>query len=628
MQNTGNYGYPTALREIDARPEEEWTACIPCEAAFVFDAYGEERQRLAALDRTGLLDTPQEEAFDRIVRLAARLLGAPVALLSLVNEHRQFFKSAVGLTGAHASLRETPRSISFSQHVVTRREPFVIQDARTDALMRNSPIVRGMGVIAYLGVPVMAEGSQVIGSLCVNDFKPRAWTPEEIRTLQDLAEAVMTEIALRAGSRGQESLLAEVKTQHKRLNDLVATVPGAVWEAWGAPASSLQRYAFISDYLEKMLGYSTETWLAKPNFWIAILHPNEREYFIREAEAIFAGGKGGTMRFRWAHKEGHYLWIEAIIFVVCDETGTSQGMRGVCLDITSRKEAEADLEITERKLRDASRQAGMAEVATGVLHNVGNVLNSVNVSAVVVTDHIRQSSVSHLDKAVALLRQNEGNNTFLTSDGNGRKLADFLAQLSTQVQAEHATALDELKQLGKNIDHIKEIVSMQQQYARVAGISEEVSVAELVDDSLRMNAGALLRHDVQIVREFKATPVINVDKHKVMQILVNLIRNAKYACDEANLTGKCLTVSVEDDVDTVRISVRDNGVGIPPENLRRIFSHGFTTRKDGHGFGLHSGALAAKEMGGSLSVQSEGAGRGATFTLELPRRSPQSSHDS
>ncbi|PYM11721.1 MAG: hypothetical protein DME18_13240, partial [Verrucomicrobia bacterium] len=179
--------------------------------------------------------------------------------------------------------------------------------------------------------------------------------------------------------------------------------------------------------------------------------------------------------------------------------------------------------------------------------------------------------------------------------------------------------LKELDLLKKNIEHIKEIVAMQQSYAKVSGVTEVVKVTDLVEDSLRMNAGALTRHEVRVIREFDPhLPEITVEKHKVLQILVNLVRNAKYACEESGRKDRLLTVKVTNGDDRVRIAVIDNGVGIPAENLTRIFSHGFTTRRDGHGFGLHSGALAAKEMGGALRVHSDGVGQGASFTLELP----------
>jgi len=162
---------------------------------------------------------------------------------------------------------------------------------------------------------------------------------------------------------------------------------------------------------------------------------------------------------------------------------------------------------------------------------------------------------------------------------------------------------------------------MQQNYATVMGVTETVKITDLVEDALGVNAGALERHNVQLVREYAgALPQITVDKHKVLQILINLVRNAKYACDESNRTDKRITIRVVKPDNRVGISVIDNGVGILRENLTHIFSFGFTTRKNGHGFGLHSGALAAKELGGSLSVHSDGPGTGAAFTLQLPLR--------
>ena len=159
---------------------------------------------------------------------------------------------------------------------------------------------------------------------------------------------------------------------------------------------------------------------------------------------------------------------------------------------------------------------------------------------------------------------------------------------------------------------------MQQTYAKRCGLIETVDVHALVEDSLRMNTGALTRHKVTLRREFTDVPCITVDKHRVLQILVNLVRNAKYACDESGRPDKEVCVRVENTGTTVRISVIDNGVGIKPEHRNQLFSHGFTTRQSGHGFGLHSAALAAAEFGGTLSAHSDGDGCGATFVLDLP----------
>jgi PAS domain S-box-containing protein len=304
-----------------------------------------------------------------------------------------------------------------------------------------------------------------------------------------------------------------------------------------------------------------------------------------------------------------------------------QLMDGKCIgtvftlrDITERKKAETDLQKAHAELVQASRQAGMAEVATNVLHNVGNVLNSVNTSASLIMDQVRASKLKGLSRVVQLLEPQLDNlPEFLSANNRGPQIVEYMKSLSTFLGQEQGAMLNELTGLTKNIEHIKQIVAMQQSYAKASGVEEIHSPVMLVEDALRIHAGALERHRVSIVRDYEKVPNIVADKHKVLQILINLIGNAKYAVSEAQNEKRQTTLSVKAaGQNTIHISVKDNGVGIPPENLVRIFSHGFTTRKNGHGFGLHSGFLAAKEMGGSLSVQSEGVGRGAVFTLELP----------
>jgi signal transduction histidine kinase len=289
-------------------------------------------------------------------------------------------------------------------------------------------------------------------------------------------------------------------------------------------------------------------------------------------------------------------------------------------EIAERKRAEEELQNTQERLIEASRQAGMAEIATGVLHNVGNVLNSVNVSATLISDRLSQSKTQNLAKAATLLREKNGNlPEFLTQDPKGRLLPNYLADLSEHLETERCEARTELDLLARNIEHIKDIVAMQQTYARVSNFVETLTVDSLLEDALRLNLDSLDRHGIALVRDIAQVPPVTVDKHKALQILVNILRNAKNALDDAPGAEKRVTITVrEKDENTVSIAVTDTGVGIPAENLTRIFSHGFTTRKDGHGFGLHSAALAAQQLGGALSVASDGPGCGATFTLELP----------
>jgi signal transduction histidine kinase len=308
--------------------------------------------------------------------------------------------------------------------------------------------------------------------------------------------------------------------------------------------------------------------------------------------------------------------------------GRIVGTFGISKDVTALKEAEEKIEQMHQQLMEASRQAGMAEVATGVLHNVGNVLNSVNVSATLVADHVRRTKAVNVVKLAALFEQHKANLAdFITHDPRGQMIPSYLHTLADSIAGEQQALFAELENLRKNIEHIKDIVAMQQAYARTSGVMEAISVPDMVEDALRINAGSLARHDVDTVRDYQARPVVVTDKHKVMQILINLVRNAKYACDESGRNDKIITVKITRDDRAVKIAVVDNGVGIPSENLTRIFAHGFTTRKEGHGFGLHSGALAARELGGELSVHSDGPGCGAAFTLILPNKSEGNSHE-
>ncbi len=340
-----------------------------------------------------------------------------------------------------------------------------------------------------------------------------------------------------------------------------------------------------------------------------------------DEESIISTGEpiiGKLERLVWP--DGHESWATSSKLPLRDTDGEIIGTFGLSKDVTAAHEMKLELEKTQRDILDASRMAGMAEVATGVLHNVGNVLTSLNVSANVIASSLHQSKAETLGKVSALLHAHAADlGTFITQDPKGRRIPDFIESLAQHSLEERDRLLQEITSLQANIDHIKEIVTMQQAYATTVGVVEALDPATLMEDALRMNAGALVRHDVGCVREFHPVPPVLAEKAKVLQILINLIRNAKYAADEGGLAEKLIRLRVEPgDEGWVRLIVEDNGVGISPENLARIFTHGFTTRRDGHGFGLHSSMTVAREMKGTLTVQSDGVGRGATFTLELP----------
>jgi len=185
--------------------------------------------------------------------------------------------------------------------------------------------------------------------------------------------------------------------------------------------------------------------------------------------------------------------------------------------------------------------------------------------------------------------------------------------------------LQEMHSLRDSVDHIKSIVTMQQKHARAAGSLESLNLPQLIDEALRLNAVSFERQGIRIERQYETVPPITVDRHKLLQILINLLSNARHALAEIDKDDKQMSIRVRTTQGGERLllEVADNGKGIALANLPRLFTQGFTTKRTGHGFGLHISALSAAEMKGQLTCASAGPGQGATFTLELPMGGPQ-----
>jgi signal transduction histidine kinase len=273
----------------------------------------------------------------------------------------------------------------------------------------------------------------------------------------------------------------------------------------------------------------------------------------------------------------------------------------------------------QRQIMDASRRAGMADVATTVLHNVGNVLNSVNVSASIVIEAVQRSRVVGLTKAAELIRAHEGDwPHFFAQDEKGKKLPAYIATLAAAAAHERAEMLKELSSLQQNIDHIKAVVSRQQAQAKSAiGVIETVSLRELLDDAINLSKAAHEKRGILVIREYASAPAARLDRHKLFEMVMNLLSNAGHAVEGQEMRNIAVRVRPRG-FDRFLIEVEDTGCGISSEHLDKIFTFGFTTRPGGHGFGLHASACAAAEMGGSLTAHSDGPGRGARFTIELP----------
>lgn len=290
------------------------------------------------------------------------------------------------------------------------------------------------------------------------------------------------------------------------------------------------------------------------------------------------------------------------------------------------KQSQEELEKAHADLLETSRMAGMAEMAAGVLHNVRNVLTSINIASSLVSERVKKSKAENLGKVVSMLREHEANlGNFLTQDPKGKQSVEYLDALSQHLVREQETLVRELAMIQEGTKHIEEILRAQQSYAKLSGAAEKLKISDIISDALKMSLTS--KGGLQVTKDVPEDLTVTVEKHKVLQILVNLIRNAKQACDASPSEMKTLTFRATNGGDFVHLDVSDNGIGIDPQNLGRIFSHGFTTKKEGHGFGLHSSAATARQIGGALRVNSEGVGKGATFTLELPVKPLPAEHN-
>ncbi len=278
-----------------------------------------------------------------------------------------------------------------------------------------------------------------------------------------------------------------------------------------------------------------------------------------------------------------------------------------------------ELKEMNEKIGEVSRSAGMAEVASGVLHNVGNVLNSVNISASVIREHVKQSKANNLMRVVKMLDKNKANMAeYLSSDEKGKQIPKFLELLSEQLVIEKENLYKELDELANSIDHIKNVISMQQSYAGGYGVREKIYVSDLVEDALKINLEGMARHDIDVVKMYKKVPYVYLDKHKAMQIIINMISNAKYALIDSDNNIRQMIVTVDKNGEDIVVEVSDTGVGIAQEDMPRIFEYGFKKRRNGHGFGLHHSAITANELGGKIEAHSDGKGKGARFVLRIP----------
>ncbi|MCK4653175.1 MAG: tetratricopeptide repeat protein [Candidatus Cloacimonetes bacterium] len=275
-----------------------------------------------------------------------------------------------------------------------------------------------------------------------------------------------------------------------------------------------------------------------------------------------------------------------------------------------------ELRETQKMLTDTAHRAGMAEIATGILHNVGNVLNSVKVSSQVLTEKIKLSKVNNLQKVLSLMEEHTDNlGEFITSDEKGKMLPEYLVKVGTTLKDEQDNSLKELSTLHKGINHIEEIIAVQQSYAGVSGLVEKIALSEMMDDVLKMHTEMFRKYKIKITKKYSKTKPILIEKGKLIQVFVNLLKNAKESLEIKGGKNKLIRINISEDKVSQIVEIIDNGIGINKNNLEKIFSYGFTSKEGSKGFGLHTSALTMNELKGKLIAHSDGEDKGAKFIV-------------
>lgn len=481
---------------------------------------------------------------------------------------------------------------------------FVVLQAAVSAIVHYSGLALPLNIASIPGSPVTAVeaviGISFIGAMGYHYESVRR------RVLGELEDALVavehSESQLSALIENTSALICSVDRQHRLLafNSAFARV---VQSHSGVPPAA-------GDVLEQVIGHPRmHTW-----------RPHIERVLARAEPDSFEERVAG--RDREEHRETSLYPLV--------QNGDTVGLTLFSYDISERKRAEAEMRRLHEQLVLLSRRAGMAAVASEVLHNAGNILTSVSVSVSTVEALVRDLKARRLVQTVELLEHHSRDlGAFLHDDPRGRRVMPLLQVLARHFAAQERDIEAEVMSLRKSVEHLSHVIQAQQSYARSVSVIEEVEVDELIDAALSFQAARWESLGIAVHRRVATLPPLAVDKHKVLEILVNLLSNATQALIAGKGESRRLVIVV-DRVDAgggerVAIHVEDNGVGVAEEDRDKIFQLGFTTREDGHGIGLHSSANIARQLGGRLTLHSRGLGQGARFTLELPMRPPEDS---
>ncbi len=564
------------------------------------------QRRLEALHRTALMDTPAEEAFDRLSRLATRVIGVPVGLVTLVDRDRQFFKSCVGLPAPWCDMRQTPLTHSFCMHVVATGEPLIIEDARQHPVLRENLAVDQIGVVAYAGIPLTASEGETIGTFCVIDTRPRVWSDEDLYVLAELGTSVMTEIELRATreleaqARAAQAVQAEAEAARQRFA-LLAELSAVLAEGFDLEAVLAQAVRLVVPLVAD--GCSVELLEADGRLRrVAVAHKDSREEArlrsLPEPPAL-PGPEGRDARSVAGHlrvtgPEGASIRLPL--------TGHSR----VLGTVTFTRQPARPLGDTEMALaRDVARRMALA-VENARLYEEAR-------EAILVRDKFLSIASHELRTPLTALR--------LQAQTLLRDASRAAQPVAPEVLARKARLVSrQVARLGQLVDELLDISRLAQGYLSFQ--LEDVDLAEVVREVVARFLEELLRPGIRLVLTGLDAPVVGRwNRLRLEQVVINLLTNAiKYG------RGRPISLELRQDEEHVWFTVRDEGIGIAPGDQERIFERFERAVSEQHYSGFGLGLWIVREivhrLGGSISVNST-PDAGSAFTVALPRRSPQ-----
>ena len=382
----------------------------------------------------------------------------------------------------------------------------------------------------------------------------------------------------------------------------------------------------LSKGFYSLLGLSHTDIIPHYDYLLSIVHELDNSKLRQCIDyALTNENNRSECEIRMKHSDGNFTWYNVIC---CAQSSSIQdnikSLFGIIYDISEYKQAQQEIAALHEQLMNTARQAGKTEIVVSMLHNVGNVLNSANVSISLLRESISKPHMNKFTAVAQLLMDHKQDMiSYLTTDNKGKLIPEYIIKLSQSMQHEHQICRQETDNIHEYIQHIKEIIVLQSSHHHTVDVSESVSFPAIILKSLQMSGLDFDQLGINITVQHDEELTINCNRSSLLQILVNLIKNATEAVmtnDVEKLREITLFFNAHEKKSLI-IHIHDNGVGIDSQNINKIFSFGFTTKKQGHGYGLHDCALKAKEMKGSLTAASQGLGLGTTFTLTLPLNS-------